>query len=336
MALKHHKYSFDERAAQLVTQYGFIPSINTINVFIRNCFYNPLKRTYANLNESDRKRAYLSDFFGSAEELREKEKEYGLRFPKPISVPNVNAGSLGTTLGTVDNFEELEISDLSIEILNDYFFEYHLTSELKSFKANFDSIFNDNLTSKHHQLLAIMNRIEERRLQVNKVTDSAPILEKINYPKLKDLVDSAQKDLNIFLDNKRSFLEVQAGKSLVVYKKGIKSTLRKIIDGDNNLNLFLEFQEYLIQNDYLDGNSLGWIDDGGKSSFMRFYSKCEEHNIIKPGKRSKQIRILSNAYKIDGVNKFDYSKKRCFEALNKNPDEFKVLNEIKSLFSLNS
>ena len=284
MALKHHKYSFDERAAQLVTQYGFIPSINTINIFIRNCFYNPLKGTYANLNETDRKRAYFSDFLVSEEEYKEMEGD----------------------------------------------------NKLNLQQTNLQPFINDSLSSKHHQLLALMDKIEERRLFVNKVSDSEQIFENIDYPKLKDIVDSAQKDLNIFLDNKRTFLEMNMGKSLSVHKEGVKRIVRKIIDGDNNLNLYQEYQDYLIQNDYLDGNSLSWIDDGGKSSFMRFYSKCEEHKLIKRGKRSKQIRILSDAYKIDGVNKYDYSPKRCDEALSKNPDEFKELNEIKSLFGLNS
>ncbi|MEM6814946.1 MAG: hypothetical protein AAF600_11285 [Bacteroidota bacterium] len=336
MALKHHKYSFDERAAQLVTQYGFIPSINTINIFIRNCFYNPLKGTYANLNETDRKRAYFSDFLGSEEEFKEMEGEYKVNFPQSTLQPFIDEEYPETKLETANTFEDLAISDLSIEILNDYFFEYHLSSEIKSFKANFDAVFNDSLSSKHHQLLALMDKIEERRLFVNKVSDSEQIFENIDYPKLKDIVDSAQKDLNIFLDNKRTFLEMNMGKSLSVHKEGVKRIVRKIIDGDNNLNLYQEYQDYLIQNDYLDGNSLSWIDDGGKSSFMRFYSKCEEHKLIKRGKRSKQIRILSDAYKIDGVNKYDYSPKRCDEALSKNPDEFKELNEIKSLFGLNS
>ena len=203
-------------------------------------------------------------------------------------------------------------------------------------KKDLNLLIDLNFNSKKHQLYAVKDAIDKRGQRLLNWNDEGLCVKDVDYNKLNDIVENVQLELKSFIDSKFNFLEANNKGIKLTNKNSRISELLNIIDGDTQLELFYKFEECLFKSNHIDEDTSKWIDAGGKSSFMRFYMKCEEHKLIKRGKRFELIRKLSDIYKIDSVDKSDYGKSRCEEALSKNRNEFKELNTIKSQLSLNS
>lgn len=206
MDINHQKNSFEEKVDQLVSQYGLIPTRNTLNFFIKSCFYNSLTGVYTNLSEEDRKTAYFYGFKGSPDEYSKKEEEYYSEFPEPAPSSLINYGFGGIQPKAAANFKDLKISDLSIQILNNRFFEFRLSQNVQRFKKEFSSFVYENLSSKKNQLFGLIEKIEKKNEELQNVQDKVIGIKNIDYPKFQDLVNESQKALQEFIKYQKEYL----------------------------------------------------------------------------------------------------------------------------------
>jgi len=281
---------------------------------------------YKNLKEIDREIAYFS-----LRESKEDKEYYYPTFPDPNKDILLTYNMFDTT---PNSFEDIRISDLSIDILNFIYFEYFLFKQIKSFKEEFNSLIDMFSKTKKHQLMSLENEFKEIKIKREESQNNEQNIEGIDYAKFYDLIDTSQIKINEFIDSKFNFIKANNKNVALISKKTREQALLKVIE-KANLELFYKFEDWLIKNEYLDEN-LNWFKGyGKKSTFMRFYLKCIEHSLIKRGAWDKLTRRLSDIYKIDGVNISDYSKKRCEKAKNKDPNEFQDLDDVKSQHNLN-
>lgn len=325
--------SFEYKTKHLIDSYISIPIKSTINLFLRACFMHSTVNNelyYRNLRESDRECAYFS-----LRKSKEDKEFYYSRFPKSNNDILLTYDMFDTT---PNKFENIIISDLSIEILNFIYFEYFLLKQTKVFKDNFNSLVDEYWETKTHQLLALENKFNEIIAQHAEFTNNDTQIEGLDYKKIYDFIEETHKKVNQFIESKFNYIKANNKNISLLSQKAREQNLLKIID-KANLDLFYFLEKWLIKEGYLDEENLNWIHTSGKSSFSRFYLKLEKFNIIKKGggkKRKDKIRWLSNIYKIDGVTKYDYTPQNCKKADLKVPEEFIELEFEKSQFNLNS
>lgn len=329
---------FEDDKQYLYQLFKRIPRKQTLITTIKACFYDSTNNIYANLNESDRESAYFSSFTGTEEEWAIAKSGYQSKFPNNDTIPILDYDYMtGNFKKGVSQFSDLVINQLSIEILNFNYFEYILNKSIIDFKEHFNHIIDQNLNSKKHQLNSVFKEFEKLEIRLEELQNVEIEISNINYPKFYDLIESTQKDVRNFIEIKHNFINNSFKETKLYDNAGFHTSIKNLIDGDDNYNLYLKFHNYLIKNEFVKEDELKWIDSGGKSSFMRFYLKCEDYMMIKRGrKRYLRIRELSDIYKIDGVVNTDYSTQRCKAAENKNPHQFDDLDDIKSQFNLNS
>jgi hypothetical protein len=319
--------SFDDKKEQLINSYTSVPTKQTINMFIKFCFMNEtanFEKYYRNLGELDREFAYFS-----LRKSKEDKEYYYSKFPDPNKDMLLTYDMFDMT---PNKFDDITISNLSIEIFNFIYFEYFLFKQVKSFKDNFNFLIDEFLKTKTHQLISLENEFKElKNLQENFNVNELDF-EGIDYPKLYDLIETSRKEIWQFIESKINHINANSKNLSSGRRYTREKDLLKIID-KANLDLFYEFEKWLITESYIDEINLNWINNGGKASFSRLYYKLDKLNLIKKGgglKRNDKIRLLSNIYKIDGVSKFDYGIESCNKANKKDENEFSELSTIKS------
>ena len=325
--------SFEHNKKHLIDSYISIPTKLTINLDIRACFMSGTANNevyYKNLKELDRKNAY----FSLRESIEEKDYYYS-KFEDPNKENLLTYDMLDMT---PNEFEDISISSLSIDILNFIYFEYFLSKQVKNFMEQFNSLLDTFLKTKANQLILLEDEFEKiKAIQKSPLNDDISI-ESINYDHFYALIADTHEEVSLFVESKIKHIRANNKTSSLMSNETRERNLLEIID-KANLKLFYNLENWLINECYLDKENHTWINTGGKSSFSRLYLKLEKLNIIKKGggkKRKYKVRWLSDMYKIYGVTDYDYTPKNCAKADLKVPCEFKDLDHLKSQFDCNS
>ena len=325
--------SFERKKEMLLASYKSIPVKSLTNLFVERCFlsFNEHdEKYYKNLTENDRKMAYFS--------LHNSNEARDYYYSSFLDRSENTLISYDMFDMTPNKFEDINISNLSKDILNFVYFEYYLNKVVNEFKTLFNDLKDEFKKTNRHQLLALEDEFNKVKASRDVLEDDEAIIDGLDYPKFYDLLETSQNELNEFVESKFDEIRANARNITSIHNQTRERNLLRIID-NASLDLYYMFEKWLVKNEYLDEDNLTWIDSGGKSSFMRFYLKLEDHQIVKRGggiKRNKKIRVLSDIYKIDGVVQYDYTPKNCQKAKDKYPEEFRDLDYEKSQFDLNS
>lgn len=217
-----------------------MPVKNSIGQFLEYCFYDFEAGTYRNLSEYDRKKAYFYGFTGTDAEWGSKQKEYESKYPRILNT-STNIGPISMQKVKVNEFGNLQVSESSIKILNDGFFEYKLAEMIDEFKRSFNLIIDIFLKSKKHELFALNDRFEHAAQMKSKISNKEIDLKGLNKIRFFDAIDSANDELKNFLDVKFKTISSQ-----IESPESLKNYDSSVFTSEKN---FQGFQNYL-KNDF--------------------------------------------------------------------------------------
>lgn len=105
-----------------------------------------------------------------------------------------------TCRNPIDNFEDLEITMLSVEILNHNYFEFKLSKNVKEFMEACQYLVKDFFKTKKHALSALKDELENSKSLYTILTRFELHIENLDLHNFYDLVETYQKDLKDFID----------------------------------------------------------------------------------------------------------------------------------------